>query len=118
MNVLQDEYSSVANHGMFVRTMKGKTLQLSNFTAKIITDVVISHDTGNIRYWEVEVHIPDNTQPIRFTVLAKDFNSGKWIREYLGPVANVSRSYIIRQHLANAIKDASHDIKEVYVKVS
>jgi hypothetical protein len=81
---------------------------LTNFTAKIVTDVI--HDDGaeQVRHMEIEAVVGSRT--CNFTLPAEQLASMKWVAEHLGPKAILNAGMSIRDHARCAVQKLSGDI--------
>ena len=84
--------------------------QLTNFTAKILTDIVEDDGTTTTpRFFEVEASQGAATGTMR--VPAKDFQLMHWVPEALGAQARVLPGPYQKEHAHGAIQDLSTDIE-------
>jgi hypothetical protein len=81
---------------------------LTNFTARIVTDVI--HDDGaeQVRHMEIEAVVGSRT--CNLTIPADEFSSMKWVAEHLGPKAILLAGMSIRDHARCAIQTLSEDV--------
>lgn len=84
--------------------------KLANFTARIVTDVVLDNGADTTRAFEIEATLRGRTK--QFVVPAERFGSLNWTIEELGPTAIVSPGQSSRDHLRVAIQTLSGDIPE------
>jgi hypothetical protein len=81
-------------------------LQLTNFGAKIVADIVEDDGTGTTnRFFEIEASQGESTGTIR--VPAKDLQLMHWIAETLGPKARVLPGPYQKEHAHAAMQDLS-----------
>jgi hypothetical protein len=86
---------------------------LTNFTAKILADIVEDDGVEQRRSFAMEAVLSDRVW--RFTVPAAQFPSLQWATEHLGATAIVSAGLGTRDHARAAIQALSGDIQECHV---
>lgn len=89
--------------------------QLTNFAARIVSDVAEDDGTEHRRLYEIEAR--KNGQTFRFTVSAANFAAMNWVTEHLGATALVYPGSGTKDHARAAIQMLSDSISErrVYV---
>ena len=91
------------------QTSEGRVrVPLTNFPAKIISDVVEDDGVETQRFLEIEATVDGKTQS--FTIPASQFHSMNWPTEHLGPRAIVTSGYNAKDHTRAAIQTLSMDI--------
>lgn len=79
---------------------------LTNFSAKIVGDIVLDDGLLEERHFEIEAKLKDQ-KPHCFKVPASKFASLNWVPDYLGPGAIVYPGYTIRDRARAAIQELS-----------
>lgn len=77
-------------------------LLLTNFTARIVADVVLDDGVETQRWMQIEVVLKGGRH--RFTIPASKFGGMNWPAEHLGPEAIVYPGYATRDHARTAIQ--------------
>jgi len=90
-------------------------VQLTNFNARIVADILRDDGIEKMRSYEIEASVKKNT--FRFPVPASRFSSMAWCSENLGAEAVVSAGYGQKDHARAAIQELSDDIENRVVYV-
>jgi hypothetical protein len=86
------------------------SVPLTNFTARIVDDIVSDDGTETTRQFALEATLNGRTH--RFTVAAAQFPSLGWVSEYLGAQAMVYPGQTLKDHTRAAIQFLSDGIVE------
>src|SRR5438876_9329810 len=85
-------------------------MPLTNFNARITTDILRDDGQGLFRSYEIETELA--AQKAIIEVPACQFASMNWIPEHLGSRAIVSPGFGLRDHTRAAIQFLSKDVRE------
>jgi hypothetical protein len=85
--------------------------QLSNFTARIVEEVVLDDGQSTTRRFLVEGETADG-HPLRAEVAAAEFEAMRWLKPAFGAGAWVAASRGAREHLRNAIEQHSAGVRK------
>jgi hypothetical protein len=90
-----------------------KLIPLSNFTGRIIEDVIVDDGSGEVdRFFLVEAVL--NGRRHRFEVSSQDFDGLRWVPKHLGALAG-TEGQGVRSLVANAIRlESVEGLKEVH----
>jgi hypothetical protein len=96
-----------------VRTKDGVEVistQLTNFKARIITDIIRDDGVETVRHYEIAATLGD--RPFRFEIPAARFSGMTWVHEHLGAGAIVAPGQGMPGRLLNAIQYLSKELFE------
>jgi uncharacterized protein DUF927 len=104
---------STADEGISM-LKRGEKIQLTNFTAHIVSDVVKDDGVEKQRAMEIKAVLAGGA-PVRFTIPAAQFANLGWAIEQLGPKAVVFPGYDAQSNARAAIQLLSEDITTRHV---
>lgn len=92
-------------------TREGEALvQLTNFLAQIVAEVVEDDGLETRRFFELEAQIHRHTK--RFTVSTNEFGAMNWPLDHLGATAVVYAGFGVKEHARVAIQSLNKDVLE------
>jgi hypothetical protein len=92
-------------------TREGEILvPLTNFSAKIVGQVVEDDGVETRRLIEIEAHLNDRLT--RFAVTANEFSGMNWPLQHLGAMAIIHAGFGLREHARSALQILSGDVPE------
>ncbi|MEQ8763209.1 MAG: DUF3854 domain-containing protein [Planctomycetota bacterium] len=93
--------------GMYLRLQDGKLQRLSNFTAEIVEDTLMTDGVERTRRLRVRAKM-EGKAPVECTLTTDEFSRLDWPLEFLGAKAIISPGRASREHLAAAIQETSN----------
>ena len=108
-------YSALDIRSRFNKKGEPADIPVSNFTARIVSDLIIDDGLDVRRVFDVKAKV--GSREIRCDVPSEDFSSMRWVLEKLGPTAVIDPGPNARDHARAAIQLLSGSVpeKRVYV---